>query len=70
MGQTKFGRGTIAEFRVIVEYYTKRNPGLPGVIVFSRSFVFFTDDKNIAIKFKEQKKNQIKNDQMFGLFII
>ena len=58
------------EYKIIVDYYTKRNPGLPGVIVYSRSFVSFTDDKNIAIKFKEQKKNQIKNDQMFGLFII
>ena len=48
----------------------EKNEYLPGVIVYGRSFFSFSDDLNIALEFKERKKNIISKDEMYGLFII
>ena len=58
------------EYKLIDKLNNKRVYGLPGVIVYIRSFVSFTDNKDVAIQYKEQKKYQINNEQMHGLFVI
>ena len=58
------------EYKLIEILNNKRVYGLPGVIVYVRSFVSFTDNKDVAIQYKEQKKYQINNEQMYGLFVI
>ena len=58
------------EYDLIVKLINKRVYGLPSIIVYSRSFVSFTDIKEVAIRYKEHKKTQINNDEMYGLFII
>lgn len=68
-----YSRGGIIskrEYDLIVKLINKRVYGLPSIIVYSRSFVSFTDIKEVAIRYKEHKKTQINNDEMYGLFII
>ena len=70
---TKLYRGAILskkEYIQLNKFITEKPKDLPGVIVYGRSFFSFTDDVNIAIKFKEKRKKEINNEQICGIFII
>ena len=69
----KLYRGTLLskkEFNKIQNYMSKKIDGLPGAIVYGRSFFSFTDDESVAQRFKNNKKAIMKSDEMVGLFII
>ena len=51
------------EIDKIIKYLSKKREGLPSSIVFSKSFLSFTKDKTVALKFlenEEQKENLSK----------
>ncbi len=69
----KLYRGTLLskkEFDKIQNYMSKKIDGLPGAIVYGRSFFSFTDNENVAQSFKNRKKANMKSNEMVGLFII
>ena len=69
----KLYRGTLLskkEFSKIQKYMNKKLEGLPGSIIYGRSFFSFSDDEKVAQTFKNKKKLDMKNDEMVGLFII
>ena len=69
----KLYRGTLLtkkEYNKIQSYMNKKIDGLPGALVYGRSFFSFSDDKKVALSFKNNKKSKMKSDEMVGMFII